>query len=233
MSLVPGVPLPDLPPGADTWQVRFDSGAAIARLHSVRGAFFGYAGPRPQGSTWPDAYKAIVEALIADAVDWDVDLPVRPDVLRATIAANTDALAAVTEPVLVHFDLWDGNVLAVADACGLRLSGLVDGERYLFGDPCIDFASPALFRDIFDDPDDPFLAGYRSIRPLPASPVIRRRTWLSQLYLYLVMLVEMPSRGMDRCAAGSARWALLRDLVSDLVAKLGSDRQPKPARGAS
>jgi aminoglycoside phosphotransferase (APT) family kinase protein len=228
MSLIPGVPMPDLPSDTDTRAVRFDSGAAIARLHGVRGPFFGYAGPRARGGTWPEAFRAMVEAVLDDAVDWDVTLPVAPDAIRSAVAASHDVLAEVTEPVLVHFDLWDGNVLAISDDAGVRLGGLVDGERYLFGDPCIDFASPALFRDIFDDPDDPFVAGYRSVRPLSTTPSLRRRTWLSQLYLYLVMLVEMPSRGLDRHGEHARRWALLADLVTDLLARIDPLAATKP-----
>jgi hypothetical protein len=81
-----------------------------------------------------------------------------------------------------------------------------------------------LFRDIFDDRDEPFVAGYRSVRPFPVDSSVRRRTWLSQLYLYLVMLVEMPSRGMDRYGPDARRWALLTDLVTDLLAKLDGAR---------
>ena len=197
MSLVPGTPLPDLPAGTDTRGVRFASGAAIARLHRINGDFFGYAGPRARASTWPEAYRAMIEALLADAVDWSLALPVRPDEVRRAVEASTDVLATVTEPTLTHFDLWDGNVLAIADDGPLRLGGLVDGERHLFGDPFIDFVSPALFRDIFDDG--------RPVRGrLPIRPPVRGGSpgtsahLVSQLYLYLVMLVEMPSRGLDR-----------------------------------
>ena len=226
MSLVPGTPLPDLPAGTDTRGVRFASGAAIARLHQINGDFFGYAGPRARASTWPEAYRAMIEALLADAVDWNLTLPVRPDEVRRAVEASTDVLATVTEPMLTHFDLWDGNVLAIADDGPLRLGGLVDGERHLFGDPFIDFASPALFRDIFDDPADPFVVGYQSVRPFVVDHQVRRRTWLSQLYLYLVMLVEMPSRGMDPYGSDAPRWQALTRLVTELLAKLDGARQP-------
>jgi hypothetical protein len=107
----------------------------------------------------------------------------------------------------------------------VRLSGLVDGERYLFGDPLVDFASPALFADVLDPPGHPFLLGYTSVTPLAVDDGIRRRVWLYQLYLYLIMIVEYPSRGMTP-AGDPDRWALLGRLVSDLVDRLtavGSD----------
>jgi Ser/Thr protein kinase RdoA (MazF antagonist) len=215
MSLLPGVALSTMPESAATNTIREESGAALAKLHAVTGDFYGYAGPRPRGDTWPDAFAAMIEALIQDAAVWDVQLPVPADDLRSVLAANRDVLAAVTRPALVHFDLWDGNVLALDG----HLSGLVDGERYFFGDPMVDFASPALFRDMTDEPEHPFLRGYRAVRPITIDAGVRRRVWLCQLYLYLLMVVEYPSRGMNP-AEDPQRWDLICDLVRTRVARL-------------
>jgi len=216
MTLLPGVALTSLPPGTDTSVARFECGAAVAQLHAVTGDRFGYQGSRPQADTWPVAFAAMVEALLDDAVSWQVTLPVDPDRIRAAVAAHAGLLATVTVPALLHFDLWDGNVLATADG---HLGGLVDGERYLFGDPLIDFASPALFRDILTDPDHPFLRGYRSVRAVASDDGARRRAWLYQVYLYLLMTVEFPSRGMTLATHG-ARWDRQAGLLADLLSKL-------------
>jgi fructosamine-3-kinase len=216
MTLVPGTPLPSLPAGTEAATVRYECGAAVARLHAVTGDRFGYTGPRPHAATWPAAFTAMVEALLDDAMAWGVPLPVEADRVRATVAAQRDLLATVTVPALVHFDLWDGNVLATADS---HLAGLVDGERYLYGDPLIDFASPALFRDIFSEPDHPFVLGYRSVRPFTVDSEVRRRAWLYQLYLYLIMTVEFPSRGMSPTTHAD-RWARLARLLEDRLSNL-------------
>ena len=216
MTLVPGRTLPSLPPGTDTATVRFECGAAVARLHAVTGDRFGYTGKRPHADTWPAAFTAMVEALLDDAVAWRVALPVDPDRVRAAVAAHRDLLATVTVPALVHFDLWDGNVLVTSDG---HLAGLVDGERYLYGDPLIDFASPALFRDIFAEPDHPFLRGYRSVRPFTVDSDVRRRAWLYQLHLYLIMTIEFPSRGMSPTTHAD-RWARLARLLEDRLSNL-------------
>jgi fructosamine-3-kinase len=213
MTLLPGVGLPDLPEGVDKVRVREESGAAIARLHSVRGDFFGYAGNRPRASTWPDAFAAMMGAILDDAVAWGVPLPVPADVVRGAIAAHRDLLATVTTPVLLHFDLWDGNVL-VDDG---HLSGLVDGERYLFGDPLVDFVSPALFEDMFEHVDHPFVRGYSSVRPFEIDAGARHRLHLYQLYLYVLMVVEYPSRGM---VMTGPRWEQLNDIVRGLIGAL-------------
>ena len=79
-----------------------------------------------------------------------------PAGIAASVERHRACLATVTRPALLHFDLWDGNVLGPDGS----LTGLVDGERYLYGDPLLDLVSPALFRRIEDEPDHPFLRGY-------------------------------------------------------------------------
>ena len=219
MTLMPGTPLPSLPAGTDTTGVREECGAAIARLHRITGDRFGYPGDRPSAANWPDAFAAMIDAILHDATVWSVTLPVPPDRVRAVVRAERSNLAVVDRPAFVHFDLWDGNVLATVDGDGTHLSGLVDGERYLFGDPLVDLASPALFADVLDPPGHPFLRGYRRVTPLTIDDGVRRRIWLYQLYLYLIMIVEYPSRGMTP-GADPARWALLARLVTDLVDRL-------------
>jgi fructosamine-3-kinase len=219
MTCLPGVPLPDLPPDVSTSGVREQAGAAIARLHEVTGSFYGYSGDRPRAGSWPEAYQLMVEAMLDDAVTWGVRLPVPAQAVLDCVTANRAVLAAVTRPALAHFDLWDGNVLATVAGGVASLSGLVDGERYLYGDPLIDLASPALFRDMLAEPGHPFLRGYRSVRPFDIDATARRRLWLAQLYLYLMMVVEYPSRGMDP-ADHPPRWERVNALVRDLVARL-------------
>ena len=219
MTWIPGTPLPDLPDGADTAPAREQAGAAIARLHGVTGGYFGYAGDRPRADNWADAYAGMIDALVEDAAAWGVELPVPAAELSAVIDRHRPLLTTVTTPVLLHFDLWDGNVLATVRDGVARLDGLVDGERYLFGDPMIDFASPWMLRDIFAEPDHPFVRGYQSVRPFPVDDDTLRRYAFAQLYLYLVMVVEVPSRGMD---AEQERWrrevcgGLVRELVTQL-----------------
>jgi len=221
MTYLPGVALPDFPTGTDTTAVREDCGAALARVHGITGNLYGYPGQRPHADTWPDAFAAMLEALLDDAVAWHVDLPIAPDELRSIVVAHHDLLATVRRPALVHFDLWDGNVLATVSDGVARLSGLVDGERYLYGDPLVDFASPALFGDVLDPPGHPFLRGYRRVRPVHVDDGVRRRVWLYQLYLYLLMIVEFPSRGLSPDGQ-PARWRRLGALVTGLVDNLTS-----------
>lgn len=198
-GLLPGEPLDR---AEDTATAREDLGAVIAGLHRIGGDRFGYDAGRTGGSTWPDAFGAIVEDLLADAVDWAVDLPVPAPTIRALLDRHHDALARVRRPALLWFDLWDGNALVAPDPDGrLRLTGLVDGERYLHGDPLFDFVSPLLNfagpRPWHAVDGHPFTRGYGAVEH------DARRLALYQLHLLLVMTVEAPSRGITR--AGSPR----------------------------
>lgn len=189
-TFLPGIPLTDLDAPAD--QVRHDLGAAVARIHRITGTVFGYTGSRPHADSWPAAFAEIMESLLRDGQRWGVEVPAGR--IRGAIARCEPDLRRVTVPALVHFDLWDGNVLAAVDTTGrAALSGLVDGERYLFGDPLVDFVSPAVGARLDELPDHPFRVGYG---PVEFDPPARRRLALYRLHLAVLMLIEMPSRGM-------------------------------------
>ncbi|MEU8300044.1 aminoglycoside phosphotransferase family protein [Micromonospora sp. NPDC048909] len=209
--------------GADDAPARHDLGVALAALHRVSGARFGYDDARSSGSTWRAAFTSMVEALLADAADWEVRLPGGSDRVRALLRRHAAALDAVRRPALLHFDCWDGNVLVAPGPDGrLRLTGLVDGERFLYGDPLLDLVSPLLLRRAEDEPDHLVLRGYRSAsaEPFDLDAGARRRLSLYRLHLYLLMTVEMPSRGMTR-QTHPERHAGLADLLDAELDALG------------
>jgi aminoglycoside phosphotransferase (APT) family kinase protein len=224
VSHLPGTGLPVLrsaDPLLDDRQVKHEVGVALARLHSISGPRFGYSGDRPHAATWADALAAMVESLLDDARRWDVQLDTRPQRIRAVLAANQGVLDEIKTAALLHFDLWDGNVLATVDATGrATLSGIVDGERYMFGDPLVDFVSPGLLSPI-DEPGHPFLTGYAATAgtDLLSNPSARIRLALYRLHLYLLMVVEMPSRGEGGAAHDGKRDSLI-GLLDDQLAYL-------------
>jgi aminoglycoside phosphotransferase (APT) family kinase protein len=210
---LPGVPLNESP--VEDGPIRRELGAVMAKIHTLTGAIFGYTGERSSGDTWPEAFAAMIEDLLADADDWSVRVPA--ETIRDTVERHRKILDQVDLPALLHFDLWDGNVLVDGD----RLSGLVDGERWLYGDPLMDFVSPAIYRRIDDEPGNPFVAGYREVSgrpPVGETDSERRRLALYRLHLYLVMTVEMPSRGMTTARDEARRHKLSHLLDGELAA---------------
>ena len=150
-----------------------------------------------------------------------VDVPV--DRIRAALTGHVAALSAVREPALIHFDLWDGNVLATVDVSGVaRLTGLVDGERYFFGDPLFDFVSPLLQGRLDEQLEHPFIDGYANAlgAPVVFDRPSRQRLGLYRTFMYVLLLVEMPSRGMTGPDdEPRRRWAA--DLLDRQLADLG------------
>lgn len=177
--------------------VRADLGRVIARLDAVRGEHFGYEPVRigTRAETWREAFGAMFAKLLADAARLDVALPRSASELTAIVGRCAPAVDEVRTPRLVHFDLWDGNILVDAGASPPRVCGIIDGERAFEGDPLAELASLALFREI--ESDDAFLRGYAEAlgRPLAFSDAERQRIALAQLYLYLIMRIEPATRG--------------------------------------
>jgi aminoglycoside phosphotransferase (APT) family kinase protein len=175
--------------GSDRDRLRGELGAVTAALHRITGPSFGYPQDEPF-PTWRAAFTGMLDALFADALRFDVPLPEPVARLRSATARHLHLLDDVTTPVLVHFDLWAGNIL-VHDG---QLTGLVDGERAFWGDPLAELASVALFGDV--EQDAAFVAGYRAAGgTLVFDDRTRRRLALYQVYLYLIMLVEWVPRG--------------------------------------
>jgi aminoglycoside phosphotransferase (APT) family kinase protein len=181
----------------DRGAVRRELGAAIGRVHAVTGERYGYPlrHSRTWQSTWRDAFLAMVDDILVDAARLDSELPLPRPVIAERFARHAALLDAVDRPALVHFDLWDGNVFVRQDGDGWRLTGLIDGERAFYGDPYAEFASIALFRDIQQLPE--VLEGYAAATgaPVEFTEDVRLRITMYTCYLYLIMVIEGPTRG--------------------------------------
>jgi len=201
MTECPGTPwslLAASPNGQEMRDLRTELGRQVGLLHSITGAGFGYPSRAlgPLRETWREAFLGMVDAVLADAETFMVPLPRPAGEIRDLFAAHAPVLDEVTTPVLVHFDLWDGNILVDSGASGPRIGALIDAERAFWGDPLAEFVSLALFGDI--ETDMAFLDGYRSAGgAVTFGPATRLRLALYRSYLYLIMWVEVAPREYD------------------------------------
>ncbi len=178
--------------------VRGEIAAHAARMHTITGPAYGYPlrGSRSWQPNWRAAFGAMIDDILTDAVRLGSPLPAPAERIGALLRRHADVLDEVNRPALVHFDLWDGNVLVDPDAAdGVRLTGMIDGERAFFGDPIAELVSMALFRELTDEPE--ILAGYAAAGSarIELTGGTRRRLALYTCYLYLIMLAEGVTRG--------------------------------------
>jgi aminoglycoside phosphotransferase (APT) family kinase protein len=182
--------------GTTRGRLRRELGELVARLHGIGGTEFGY--PRAEvglrAGTWPDAFTLMLRAVLDDAARYRVRLPVDAAEILALADRQRPLLAEVREPRLVHFDLWEGNIMLAAAPDGPRITGLLDAERAFWGDPHAEFVSLSLLDEPAADPD--LLDGYRRAGGvLDLGPGVRRKLRLYEAYLYLIMMVEVTPRG--------------------------------------
>ena len=199
--------------------LRRELGAITARLHTQAPADgrFGYPAAESGLSApdWRTAFSAMIEALLDDADHWRSPLAVLPSDIRTLVSEGGYALDEVTEPRLVHFDLWPGNIfIRPGDAGQAGITGLIDHERAFWGDPAAELVSLAFGGDT--GPDSDLAAGYTAAGgSLDFSPALRHRVALYQLYLGLLLVVECAPRGY-----GEDHLAFCRRMLADSIARL-------------
>ncbi|MBX6752026.1 MAG: aminoglycoside phosphotransferase family protein [Micromonosporaceae bacterium] len=138
LSVCPGQPWPAVADRLTDDQrrvLRRRVGREVAALHRIVGSGFGYPA-RPLVPTWRAAFLDMITMMLADATRFGVPLPRDPADIVAIIERVSPVLDEVTTATLVHFDLWDGNILVGLDAdpARPRLGGLIDAERAFWGD---------------------------------------------------------------------------------------------------
>ncbi|MEV5104512.1 phosphotransferase family protein [Streptomyces massasporeus] len=217
MTAVPGEPWDGMLTDTEQLALRTELGRQVARLHRVTGPGFGYPSGAlgPLAPDWRTAFTAMFDAVLDDARRYGARLPRPVDAVARAAASAYGALDEVTDPCLVHFDLWRGNILVDRTDGQARIGGLIDGERMFWGDPLADFVSLALLGDIRKDEE--FLAGYREAGGRARfDTAARLRLALYRAYLYLIMLTETVPREADE---EQRRWVQER-VAPELVAAL-------------
>ncbi|QSF47149.1 phosphotransferase family protein [Paenibacillus tianjinensis] len=132
-------------------------------------------------ASWRDTFTAMMSTLLADARNLDADLPATEEEIRQELEHYLPALDEVTEPRLIHWDLWNGN-LFVKD--GVIVS-IIDWERALWGDVLMEY----YFRHF--ENSQAFFQGYGQIFDSP-NELLRKK--LYDFYLDLILVIECYSR---------------------------------------
>ncbi|MUT65208.1 phosphotransferase family protein [Paenibacillus sp. NEAU-GSW1] len=153
-------------------------------INSMKGERFGYFYDLGRHDSWKSFFQQMMDDVLTDGKEIGTELPVPYEEIEQLVAAHMDVMDDVTEPALVHWDLWDGNVLVDEG----RVTGLIDFERAFWGDPLIEF----YFGRFTGHPA--FFEGYGHA-PLTSSE--KKRRALYDLYLDLLLIIECDYRGYE------------------------------------
>ena len=203
MERLPGGPLSDAP-GVDAAKVLRQVGECLAQVHRLTAKEYGYLGehqPMPPQPDWGAAFEVMWGKLIDDiAATGHYD----PDDCRRMLARlerHRSCFDHSPPAALLHMDVWGQNILV--DDAG-TLTGLVDWDRALWGDPEIEFA----VLDYCGISQPAFWQGYGGPRDM--SPEARIRQVFYLLYELQKYIVIRHGRSRDPAAAQSYKTQAVR-----------------------
>ncbi|WP_339283567.1 aminoglycoside phosphotransferase family protein [Paenibacillus sp. FSL R5-0486] len=155
------------------------------RINEIKGEKFGYFSEQKQRySTWKEAFMNLMDDILTDGEEAGITFSIDYPELRRLIEEKSDVLDDVKEPVLISWDLWDGNVLVDAG----RITAIIDFERSLWADPLMEH----YFSHFNYTPG--FVKGYGYA--ITTESELKRRS-LYDLYFDLVLRIECAYRQYD------------------------------------
>lgn len=197
--------------GADERFVLRQVGKHLAETHALTADAYGYLGEHrpmePQGR-WADAFAVMWAKLVADIMGVGHYDAAEARRMRSLLDRHLPIFDRPVPASLLHMDIWHQNIL-VDDVS--KVTGLVDWDRALWGDPEIEFA----VLDYCGISQPAFWEGYGRERDL--SPEARTRQVFYLLYELQKYIVIRQGRGND---AASAR-ACKRQVISIVDRALG------------
>ena len=194
MERLPGTALSD-GPQCDPDRVLEQVGECLARVHRLTAERYGYLGehrPMEPQARWAEAFRVMWGSLLDDIVatgHYDAAEALR---LAALLGGHLPLFDRPVPASLLHMDIWSQNLLV--DSRG-RLSGIVDWDRALWGDPEIEFA----VLDYCGISRPAFWRGYG--RERDTSPEARVRGVFYLLYELQKYIVIRHGRSHDPAAA--------------------------------
>jgi len=187
MERLPGRPLTDAGlSGRQMDGVLEQVGVYLAQMHALVADRYGYLGahrPMQPQSTWVEAFAVMWNRLLDDVVACGGYTPEEADALRHLLDVYRPHFDRPVAASLLHMDVWSQNIL-VNDAG--HVTGLVDLDRALWGDPEIEFA----VLDYCGISKPSFWQGYGRNRDLSFPAQIRARFYLLyEVQKYIVIRI--------------------------------------------
>jgi aminoglycoside phosphotransferase (APT) family kinase protein len=198
----------------DKTRLKEQLGSYTAMIHSVKNDRFGYPSLGIMYDNWRDAFLAMLENVVRDGQKLRLRLPYKE--IISAVTSRASLLEEITQPRLVDFDLWAGNVLLTDQNGAYEIEGFIDFERAFYGDPYADLVSAMM---IYDDVrrEGSFLKGYERVsgRELGFNDNDLMRMLMYRLYLSMITAIETYRypRGFAQYARGACRKQIAYDLA--------------------
>jgi aminoglycoside phosphotransferase (APT) family kinase protein len=201
MEWMPGTPISGL---ANLTRRALDDilhevGRCLRQVHGLTGDRYGYVGehrPMEPQCDWPSAFAVMWNKLLDDIERCGGYSPDEATRLRRLLDRHMNVFDRAVAVSLLHMDVWAENILA--DERGL-LTGLIDWDRALWGDPEIEFA----VLDYCGISEPAFWEGYGAVRDRSPGAEARRVFYL--LYEVQKYIVIRRVRGNDPRRADAYR----------------------------
>lgn len=194
MERLPGIAMTELTHVNEDAILR-QVGVALAQTHAQKSDAYGYVGEHhpmePQGS-WMDAFVIMWRKLVDDVVSVGYYDDEERTLMLSTLDKYIKLFDRPVEACLLHMDVWAQNILVEG---GNELTGLLDWDRALWGDPEIEFA----VLDYCGISKPAFWEGYRAVRD--ESPEAQVRNFFYLLYEMQKYIVIRHGRDHDDYAA--------------------------------
>ena len=115
-------------------------GECLQQTHTLEGTAYGYVGPhKPMEPCprWDEAFEKMWALIIDDIIGCGAYPASWREPLGGLASRHRGLFDYQGPPVLLHMDVWSQNVLVDEDG---NLTGLLDWDRALYGDPEIEFS---------------------------------------------------------------------------------------------
>lgn len=113
-------------------------GEISAKIHAVEGSHFGYPAPMPSFKTWSQAILAITNSMWQDIKNLSLD-DSGIEAYVTLVEKGSTFINEIATPKLIHGDLWPKNVLINRTISPPQITGLLDAERAMWGDPAAEW----------------------------------------------------------------------------------------------
>ena len=175
-------------------------GRISRELSTIQNPDFGFLGEDTRYDSLYAFVKQMLTNLISDAERRNVDILYDGRTLLDQLEKEESAFREVKKASLVHWDMWEGNVF-VKDG---RVSGIIDWERAMWGEPFMDDRFRMHNRDKY------FLEGFGQTS---FSKDEQKRLRWYDIILYLTMMIEVFYREFED--KGQYFWA--REMLEKVV----------------